>query len=77
MENILNQNKSIMKTRTFEVPAEQMSEFAEIIGNNELDNDIQGINDDNEIIVDVYYEPEERLSVFELTELLDPEDDDD
>ncbi|MBI5542189.1 MAG: hypothetical protein HY951_19185 [Bacteroidia bacterium] len=65
-----------MKTRTFEVPAEQMPEFAEIIGNHELDNDIQGINDDNEIIVDVYYETEERLCVFELMELLDPEDDD-
>ena len=66
-----------MKTRTFEVPAEQMPEFAEIIGDHELDNDIQGINDDNEIIIDVFYEPEERLAVFELTELLDPEDDDD
>jgi len=66
-----------MKTRTFEVPAEQMPEFAKIIGDHELDNDIQGINDDNEIIIDVFYEPEERLAVFELTELLDPEDDDD
>jgi hypothetical protein len=66
-----------MKTRTFEVPTEQMPEFAEIIGNNELDNDIQGINDDNEIIVDVYYEPDDRLAVFELTELLDPDGDDD
>lgn len=65
-----------MKTRTFEVPAEQMAEFAEIIGNHELDNDIQGVNDDNEIIVDVYYKSEERLAVFELMELLDPEDDD-
>ena len=66
-----------MKTRTFEVPADSMTEFAEIIGNNELDNDIQGINDDNEIIVDVYYEPDDRLAVFELTELLDPDGDDD
>ncbi|MBI5541233.1 MAG: hypothetical protein HY951_14300 [Bacteroidia bacterium] len=66
-----------MKTRTFEVPAEQMPEFAEIIGNHELDNDIQGINDDNEIIVDVYYETGERLAVFELTELLDPDDEED
>ncbi len=65
-----------MKTKTFEVSAEQMPEFAEIIGNHELDNDIQGINDDNEIIVNVHYEPEERLAVFELMELLDPEDDD-
>jgi len=66
-----------MKTRTFEVPAGQMSEFAEIIGNHELDNDIQGINDENEIIVDVYYEPDDRLAVFELMELLDPDDEED
>jgi len=65
-----------MKTRTFEVPAEQMSEFAEIIGNHELDNDIKGINDDNDIIVDVYYEADERLAVFELMELLDPKEED-
>ena len=66
----------MMKTRTFEVPAEQMSEFAEIIGNHELDNDIKGINDDNDIIVDVYYEADERLAVFELMELLDPKEED-
>jgi hypothetical protein len=51
-----------------------MTEFAEIIGNNELDNTIQGINDDEEIIIDVHYEPEEREAVFELMELLDPDD---
>jgi len=65
-----------MKTRTFEVPADSMTEFAEIIGNNDLDNTIQGINDDEEIIVDVHYEADERQAVFELMELLDPDDDD-
>jgi hypothetical protein len=65
-----------MKTRTFEVPSDSMTEFAEIIGNNELDNTIQGINDDEEIIIDVHYEADERQAVFELMELLDPDDDD-
>jgi len=65
-----------MKTRTFEVHADSMTEFAEIIGNNELDNTIQGINDDEEIIIDIHYEPTDREAVFELMELLDPEDDD-
>ena len=65
-----------MKTRTFEVPADSMTEFAEIIGNNDLDNTIQGINDDEEIIVDVHYDADERQAVFELMELLDPDDDD-
>jgi hypothetical protein len=53
-----------------------MTEFAEIIGNNDLDNTIQGINDDEEIIVDVHYEADERQTVFELMELLDPDDED-
>ncbi|MEI6580022.1 MAG: hypothetical protein WCN92_11265 [Eubacteriales bacterium] len=66
-----------MKTRSFEVPADQMPEFAEVIGNHDLDNTITGINDDNEILVDVHYEPEEKLAVFELMELLDPDDEDD
>jgi len=65
-----------MKTRTFEVPADSMTEFAEIIGNNDLNNTIQGINDDEEIIVDVHYEADERQAVFELMELLDPDDED-
>jgi len=65
-----------MKTHTFEVPADSKTEFAEIIGNNELNNTIQGINDDEEIIIDVHYEPEERESVFEFMELLDADDDD-
>ncbi len=64
-----------MKTRTFEVPAEKMAEFAEIIGEHELDNDIQGVNDVDEIIIEVNYDTSERLAVFELTELLDSEDD--
>jgi nicotinamide mononucleotide adenylyltransferase len=65
-----------MKTRSFEVSADMMPEFAEILGNNNLDNDIQGINDDNDILVDVYYESEEREAVMELMLLLDPDDED-
>ena len=66
-----------MKTKTFEVPAENMLEFAETIGNHELNNTIQGINDDNEIIVEVHYEPEERTAIFELMDMLEPDDEDD
>jgi hypothetical protein len=65
-----------MKTRSFEVPVDMMPEFAEIIANNNLDNDIQGTNDDNDILVDVYYEPDEREAVMELMVLLDPDDED-
>ncbi len=65
-----------MKTRTFEVPVDQMVDFAGILDEHNLNNTIQGTNDDDEIVVEVYYEPDDRDGVFELFELLDPEDDD-
>ena len=65
-----------MKTRSFEVPADMMPEFAEILGEHELDNTIQGINDDNEILIDVDYDPDDRDAVMELMLLLDPDDED-
>lgn len=63
-----------MKNRTFEIPVDSMEEFAEIIGDNELNNTIKGVNEDGDIIVDVHYEPKERAAVFEIFELLDPND---
>lgn len=65
-----------MKTRSVEVPVDSIVEFAEILEENNLNNTIQGKNDDDEILIDVHYEPEERQAVFELMELLDPDDDD-
>jgi len=64
-----------MKTRTFKVPAELMVDFAGIIEENGLDNTIQGTNEDDDIVVEIHYEPHGRDAVFELIELLDPEDD--
>jgi len=63
-----------MKTRTFEVPVDSIFEFAEILEQNNLDSTIQGTNGDDEILIDVHYEPEEREALFELMELLDPND---
>lgn len=71
-----NIKPDIMKTRTFEVPVDIMVEFVEILEENSLDNTIQGTNEDDEIIIDVNYESDERQAVFELMELLDPEDED-
>jgi uncharacterized protein with von Willebrand factor type A (vWA) domain len=65
-----------MKTRSFEVPTDMMPEFAEILQENELNNTIQGINDENDIMIDVDYEPDERDAVMELMLLLDPDDED-
>lgn len=65
-----------MKTRRFEVPEDMMAEFAGIIGEHELTNAIQGVNDDDEIIVDVRYDLRDRKAIFELIELLDPDEED-
>jgi hypothetical protein len=40
-----------MKTRTFEVPVDQMIDFAGILDEHGLNNTIQGTNDDAEIVV--------------------------
>ena len=53
-----------------------MAEFAGIIGEHELTNAIQGVNDDDEIIVDVRYDLRDRKAIFELIELLDPDEED-
>jgi hypothetical protein len=65
-----------MKTRTFEVPADSMVEFAELLDESNLSNTIHGTNEDDEIIIDVHYESGERQAVFKIMELLGPEDDD-
>lgn len=65
-----------MKTRTFEVPVDSMVEFAEILEDYSLNNTIQGTNEDDEIIIDVHYESDERQAVYDLMELLDPDEDD-
>ena len=54
-----------------------MIDFAGILDEHNLNNTIQGANDDDEIVIEVHYEPDDRDGVFELIELLDPEDDDD
>jgi hypothetical protein len=65
-----------MKERTFEVPEDKMAEFASIIENALLPNSIQGTTEDDDIIVTVQYDEKRRLAVFDLMELLDPEEDD-
>ena len=45
-----------------------MFEFAGQLTDLELSNEIIGTTDDDEIVVEVSYEPEERSSVFDLTE---------
>jgi hypothetical protein len=71
-----------MKTRIFNVPQDSILEFAEIIGENDLEGIIIGTEDDS-IAIAVDYEPEEHseaiLSMIEHVESIDgdPDEDDD
>ena len=59
-----------MKTKKFEIPSDLMPEFAEALSESGLENEISGREDDN-IIVNVNYEPEERPQLYELLEWYD------
>jgi hypothetical protein len=65
-----------MKTRTFQVPADSMVEFAGIIEEHDLVNEVTGVNEDEEVLIDVHYDKEDKEAIFELMMLLDPEDED-
>lgn len=65
-----------MKTMVFNVPVESMVDFANIIEEHSLSNVIQGVNEDDEITVQVGYEPESREVMIDIIELLETEDED-
>lgn len=60
-----------IRTKEFQVPSDFIEEFAEALAENELTNEINGVTEDGEILIEVSYEKEERAAVFALTELLD------
>ncbi len=60
-----------IRTKEFEVPSDFIEEFAEALAENELTNEINGVTEDGDILIEVSYEKEERAAVFALTELLD------
>ena len=73
-----------MKERTFNVPADSMVEFAELISEYDLEGVIIGTNEEDEMLIKVDYEPEENSqAILELIEHLEgdeneyPEEDDD
>jgi hypothetical protein len=63
--------KNKIRTKEFEVPSDFIEEFAEALAENELTNEINGVTEDGEILIEVSYEKDERAAVFALTELLD------
>jgi DNA-binding MarR family transcriptional regulator len=60
-----------MKAKTFEVPSELLPEFSGLLAELELVNEIQGTNDDDEIIVEVSYGTKQKGAIKELSDWLD------
>ncbi|CAN5645550.1 hypothetical protein BH11BAC2_BH11BAC2_11210 [soil metagenome] len=60
-----------MRTKEFEVPSDFITEFAEALAEHELTNEINGVTEQGEILIEVSYEKNERAAVLSLTELLD------
>lgn len=60
-----------MKKRTFNVAVDSIVEFCEVLESNELSNEITGVTDDDEIIIEVSYDSSERAAIFELIEITD------
>jgi len=66
-----------MKTKEFTVSADLIVEFAEQLADSELVHAITGVTEDEEIIIEVDYEKEDRQKVFELLEMLEDEAEED
>ena len=58
----------------FNVPADLTIEFAEILTENELTNEIIGTTDDNKLVIEVEYSRNERDAVNELMDLVDTDE---
>lgn len=57
--------------RLFEVAAEQMPEFSEMLSENELANEVIGKNDDDEIIIEVNHRSNQKGEILELVDWLE------
>ena len=53
----------------FTVHPDNIVEFAEILETHELENEITGTTQDNEILIDVHYNKNDRSAIEELEEL--------
>ena len=60
-----------MKTKEINVPVEIIAEFADLLAEHNLTNEILGSTEDGEIIIEVQYEKKERQAVFDLLELVE------
>jgi hypothetical protein len=59
-----------MRTATFEVPTEVIGEFAQKLVESTLNNSVTATTEDNDIVIEVYYEKHETKEVDGLEEHL-------
>lgn len=59
-----------MRKAEFMVPAELMPKFTEELVSTKLDNQLTGVTEDDDIVIEVEYEQEETEAVDELEEFL-------
>lgn len=60
-----------MRTKEFEVPVEVIKDFAELIEEHELSNEILGLNEDGDLRIEISYEKDDREALMNLMELID------
>jgi hypothetical protein len=59
-----------MRTMQLDVPVEAITEFAELVEENEIKNNITGVNEDGEIQIEIEYEREQRNGVMVILEVI-------
>ena len=59
-----------MRKAEFMVPAELMPKFTEELVSTKLDNQLTGVTEDDDIVIEVEYEQKETETVDELEEFL-------
>jgi len=65
-----------MRTRTFDVPMELIGQLAELLCDNELSNQIEGVASNGDIIISVGYEAREKSLIEDIHEMIDEYNDD-
>ena len=60
-----------MRHRNFEVPEDLIGQFAKAMGDHDLENVIEGVNEDGDIIVTVDYEPEQKEIINKISDTID------
>lgn len=59
--------------KQIKVEVEDIMDVADFLAENELTNEIMGITEDEEIIIEIQYSMSERHKVYELADLLEPD----